>query len=330
MPHESPVPPETRREIACLYTEEMLSTREISERLFWSKSTVRSVLAQEGIPRRPRGGRLKHKDVLTQDDLDRARELYSSGMSLQQLADILGIHKSTARHRLIRAGVQTRDKSNGIKLRRAAMIAQNGRRALTERQREVLEFVERRGGTVTSERVALALAWSIPTARQVLSQLRAHGLVSRKMKQRGRVREFIWWRSDLQMRDALEFAAMSNANWSGEWLPIAPFREWANRLVDQERRNVTLLAVTDSQRGSNGSGWMSTTGAVAQRLGIGERRLHAILHDQKNISLALADRALQNAGTGMRLEDLWPELGREDELDSEFFQKRGYGVKAAA
>ena len=96
----------TDREIARLYLDLGLSSRECGRHLHLSSSAVLRRLAALGIARRaPGGSRTRLGDV----DLRRTAFLYErAGLSLAAVAALQGIHPNAVRHRLRVAGVPLR------------------------------------------------------------------------------------------------------------------------------------------------------------------------------------------------------------------------------
>lgn len=323
----SSIPPETQDEIVRLYTTEKLTMRAIGARFHWSEGAVLNVLTERGIPRNPTGRYRRVKGArFTSEDDQRFVELYQGGVSASEIARRIGTTHDTITYRLRRAGVEIRTRGEACRIRHRNRIANQGRAALNERQQKALDLIEARGEVTTAE-LAAALSTNTHQAKISVQLLVDAGIVTRERAKKGR-RPYIWRRTNLPLRDVLH-VTLAAEDWGGAWLPVQPFREWVGDLIDRERRKVILSAVTVEQRKADATGAVSPMRIVAGMLGVDERRLHAVLYEQKNISLRVADLALQNAGTGTRLEDLWPELGREDELDPEFYRKRGYGQAAA-
>lgn len=318
---EHKVPVATQREMVALYATGK-SLRAVAAELHWSKTTVKNVLISNGVSLRLRGGGPPRK--LTDEEIYAAAELYQAGLSLNEVGRRMGLYDTAVMRRLKHAGIPTRSKARGFSLRRFKEVSEG---QLTDDQQELLGLIERmRPKVMTTSEIGSRTGLKKQQTLHRLRQLQRYGLIEGRRSKTGSGRPAYWRRTDLQVRDVFDVAFTSH-EWGGGWLPIGPFRDWVSGLVEQERRHLVFSAVTVEQRIPSGA--MSVLGTVAARLGVDERRLHAVLYEQKNISLAVADRALQNAGTGTRLEDLWPELGREDELDPEFFQKRGYGRAAA-
>lgn len=82
-----------------------LTIREVAQRVYWSATAVRNVLVVNGEPRRQRGSRAP---MLATEEKLRTSQLYGAGLSMQELANLLGLHVSTVHRRLHRFGAITR------------------------------------------------------------------------------------------------------------------------------------------------------------------------------------------------------------------------------
>jgi DNA-binding CsgD family transcriptional regulator len=328
------VPADTRAEMVRLYVEEELSTAAVGRRLFWSATTVRAILADEGVERRANGGWGTRPDALTQEQLDEVTELRQQGRSTAEIGRILGIHRTTVSLRLGRAGIPVRSRSEAQRLLRRRRVAQYGTAGLTDKQAAALRFIEANEyegkDRPTTDDVARALGISLRNTRDALHQLVAYGLVSYRRRKTGRVRFNEWKRTKLSVRDVVEYAlAPPPQRRSGDvWLAIEPFRDWLERQVDMEQR-LMLHISTDEDKGI-----APTPGAarVATRLHLDERRLYALRFVQRSVTLSMADQCLLHAGDGTTLEDLWPELGCDEEVARlpRSYQQRDRQLEAAA
>lgn len=93
--------------VAPLYLTHNLTTTQIGARLNVSGTCVRDALEHKGIERRP-GGR-HGRTYLQPLDLYRPKHLYDKGLTIEQVADHLGISRTAARYRLLKAGVELRN-----------------------------------------------------------------------------------------------------------------------------------------------------------------------------------------------------------------------------
>lgn len=308
-----------------LYVEEKLSIGETGRRLFWSATAVRNTLIRNGAPIRSRGGTpYTHWQALSQEDIDRVVELYGRGFSTVTIGRRLGLHPTSVRHRLQAAGVPRRSRSAAIQLLRCEHVCEGW---LSELQRRALHELdkavpERR----TTVEVARALEVKIPTAYAALQDLKRFGLATSKRTVGGtsrvwddgrcaRGRVIAWLRTSLPVREVLwqHVCGLKNKDRT-EWLPIGPFRDWLQRLIDEQERIAKHAAVTGSQGNGDGSQGIPTTGVVARRLGLDERRVWAYLHENEFVALRVVDAALARSGDGTRLQDLWPVLGTLEDL----------------
>lgn len=316
------IPPETRREVARLYQEEELSLKQAGERVFFSASAVRNALRAEGVElRKPATGCTPRSSVLKGDDIDRAAELYAGGLSHKQIAERLGlVSEASVRLRLKRAGMATRPRSDVSWIRRLSDIADNGAEALTRDQRATLAVVELAGRPVTTPEVAAAAGIESRAAKVVLRRLERMRLVKGRRMTTTKARPKEWVRTAVQFRDVLhlEIESRTVSDKRDVWLPIGPFRAWVTDLIARERRAM-VREVAPRGPGSPmrypAGGPVSTDDAdrrgstvVAGLLGMDQRRLYALMHEQEHIGLRVADAALLASGEPVRLEDLWPEL----------------------
>lgn len=313
----SAVPPETRRVMARLYVRGSLSVNEVARRTNWSMGCVHRALRAENVRMRPQGAVPNHPGRLTQDQLDETVELYRSGCSERDIGLQLGITASAVVNRLKRAGVERRTPSEGQRLARRRELEVSGKDALTHRQAVALECVERSNGGALTTEVATLLAVRTRSARSLLLRLEGLGLVRSRPGARkvGRAWVGLWTRTDLAVVDVLQAALappVTAAPPAGEeWLPIEPFREWLDGLIARERR-LTMRAIKDVRDRTRGYA-EEGEGAVAARLGISERRLYRLRHEQARVPFGTADACLIRSGEQVTMEDLWPHLAiRED------------------
>jgi DNA-binding CsgD family transcriptional regulator len=312
-----------QREIVRLYTGERMTLAEVSERVFWSVTAVRSVLVRSGVPTRSRGlrpGTPGRSIVLTREQVERIAELYRSGLSLTEVAARLGVHFTTVSHHLDRAGVRRRSVAEGIALRRCRDVSTLD--ALTGRQRDVLTFVERyqhKNGGDPPITAQIAVHTRLPrhATKATLYQLERLRLVRKTRRDgtgAGRGRPCSWRRTLLSPRDVFDDTFRQRGRIVGEtYLPITPFLRWLAGIVELEERKVRLGAIVKEGRkeGTGDHNTLSVIDVIAARIGIDPRRLLALRTVQSKISLTLADEALLRIDDGTRLEDLWPELAGE-------------------
>lgn len=100
----SKLPPADQEEIVRLYRRG-LTLRQVAGRVYWSPTAVRRVLIEYGEPLRPHGSKAP---LLSMEEKLRTSELYGAGMSMAELAILLGLHVSTVHRRLHRFGSLTR------------------------------------------------------------------------------------------------------------------------------------------------------------------------------------------------------------------------------
>lgn len=315
----SPSPAE-RREMARLYLDERLSLARVAERTFWSATAVRRALMVDGIPPRPQGANCgpNHR-ALSERQLDETVELYQQGLSLDAVAERLGLVRDTVKYRLAKAGVPLRGRSSTLRLYHLRQIAT--RDDLRDTTRAILDAVAATPGLTTAE-VARRAGHLPRNTIRTLKLLEQKGLVASRRRPspdpNRPARLYVWRRTSLATRDVLS-ASLDEHDPNGRgdmWLRIDPFRDWLNGLVADGRRGALFLAVTPSRsHNGDGTGGISIESAIATRLKLDERRLYALRYEQKSITLSLADRCLTLAGDGTCLWDLWPELASEDELE---------------
>lgn len=322
----STVPQETQREIVRLYDDgKGLSQRQLAARFYWSRRTIRSILAAHDAQFRPRGGYKGQKKPprLTETQIDSIIELHQGGLSLARIAARVDIPRSTVR-RYLRQRDIARSRSESIHLDYLRRIAEQGELALPWRQRDALTVLER-GKALTTRQIARHVIKTFPDdrterivaiqrVRDALDALVRIGLVARdKRRQRGRI---IWRRTQLHIRDVFqaELTKRGSDKPDGLYLPIGPFRAWLQDKIAREERKAKFMAITGDKRGrGDGSGGIQTVGALATRLSTDERVIWRWLNENKTISLASVDRALQSYGDDTRLEDLYPVLAEFDE-----------------
>lgn len=308
LPEVAPmVPAGTRAEMVRLYTQERLSLLQVGEAVAWSSTTVRVVLLAEGVTLR-RANTVQTARRLKDADVEPVVELYcGAGLSLQEIADRLGIGLASAHRRLKRAGVTSRSGSEGQRLKRLRELEQRGKDALSDGQRAALNLIELDiDEALTTREIAGCLQVSEASARAVLIDLRSFGLIKSHIRS-GKAH---WSRTQLAVVDVLRAALAPQVTAAPavgeEWLPIEPFREWLDELVARERR-LTMRAIKDV-RDRSGSYAEEGEGAVAARLGISERRLYRFRHEQARVSFGAAEACLTHSGEAIALEDLWPHL----------------------
>lgn len=297
----SSLPRETQDAIIGLYRAGW-SMRRIGVHVHWSEHAVQRVLKVNGVARRGRGGA---HNVLTPDEFDRVVEPYQRGESMGMVAQRLGISETTVKYRLLRAGVEIRGLREANRVRHRRNIARRGAEALAPIQRRALQLLQENGGELLTLEVARALACPRQPTYDALRRLSTLGLVA--SSRRG-PRLHAWKRTPLGIADVLDAKLdQAPARGTGDLLlPAAPFREWLLRLISQERRSALVIARDGADTSHDGQ--VPAGERIALRLGVPQRRLWGLLNGQENVSLTLADRAITNAGTATRLEDLWPEL----------------------
>lgn len=85
-----------------LYVDDRLTPTDVGRRLHSTAERVRATLAANGVPLRKRG---RPADLT---DLDRVASLYRSGMSLAEVADVVGFSASAVAYALRRHGTPRR------------------------------------------------------------------------------------------------------------------------------------------------------------------------------------------------------------------------------
>lgn len=89
-----------------LYEQEARSLRQIAEQYDRPIVTVHRTLTHAGVTMRPRGKNLyRHPTAIPDAAIEEAVSLYKQGLSIAEVADALGLTKSSARYRLSLAGV---------------------------------------------------------------------------------------------------------------------------------------------------------------------------------------------------------------------------------
>jgi DNA-binding NarL/FixJ family response regulator len=115
---------EQQAEIVRLY-KRGYSLQRIADEKFFARSSVRRVLIANGIAMRPQGGPHPAQRLSAEDTL-RTAELYGKGLSMAELAEVLGLSISAVHRRLHVIGVQIRKRggdhrSNTARARRERM-----------------------------------------------------------------------------------------------------------------------------------------------------------------------------------------------------------------
>lgn len=307
----SKVPADVRAEMARRYVYEKQSMNRIGLDLFWTRDAVKRALILEGVEIRRRGETPPAPRV-DRSEVDLVAEMYrGGGLSDAEIGRRLGLHATTVMRRRLKAGVPTRPAAEQSRLSRLREIAQGGGNALTPNQRAVLAEVERAApDSVTTTQIADRLGLLTRHVRDLLEHMEGFGLLAsrRTTDRHGRVRE--WRRTDLALEHVLWHALNGHSN-AGARLPVAPMREWLERLIDREKRLRNAVSISTLKEETDGVGVRK---AVADRFGVPERELYAILNERKTVTLTTADRLLTVASDGTRLTDLWPDIGPETEL----------------
>lgn len=307
---------EMQREMVRLYTVEDLPARAIGRRMFWSEGVVRKVLRSHGVQIRRRGADVPDANPwkrYTTEQEQSVCEAYRSGLSTDEIARRMDGSATTIRAILRRNDVCIRSKKEACRLGRIRAVAHDN--ALTASQQRTLVFLDDRGSYSTT-RIARLTGRTVMDTSRTLKQLARLGLVSMDGIGAGRGRPRTWSRTGLALRDVLDAQVNARVNrGNGDtMLPVGPFRDWVEGLIADARREAIHLAVTSTPRhgGSNGSDGIPAITTVAAMLGLSERRVWALTHEQDHVSLTIADRALQNYPGPVRLWDLWPELGESE------------------
>ena len=252
------------------------------------------------------------KSAYSGDRLERAAELYRSGLSTADIAREFGTHETTVIRAFARAGIPRRSTSEANRILRRAQIARGDKDALTAHQRLLVDHLNQYGPGATSE-IARAVGLTPRAAVAALPKLEALGLVRHRAIH---ARRFEWRRTALSTRDVLDhaLAPAPALKPEGEYLPIEPFRQWVRDLIAHEERKAKFLAVGSQLRGNgDGSGGIPTVLAVATRMRTPERVIWRWLNEQRTIALSTADKALQAYAGETTIYDLWPHLAEVDE-----------------
>lgn len=311
----SSIPAADQREIIRLYTEELVSATQIGRRLNWSRTSISRVLRLAGVPLRQPGDVVYPRSSnVSEESVDRAVEMYQSGMSAAETGKRLNVHPNTIYRYVRLRGVRVRSSREGLRLHFRSTIAQHQRARLTARQDKALELLSR--GDASTAELAAEMQINTQRTREVLDQLVRYGLVAKRPSVNA-PRHHRWSRTKLALVDVLQAAITEDvvSSYDHVWLPIAPLREWIENLVAHEEQRARFTAVASTPRG-DGTGGLPTLQTVAKRLGTSERRLSALRLTQQSVTLRMADRLLTNAGDGTRLDDLWPELADDGDIDT--------------
>ena len=325
------VPHEERAEMVRLYTDYRRSIHQIAAmRPYWNFGTVRRALLNEGVKLRPQGVVVEFYNELDEEALESVAERYRAGRSPAQIAAELGFSVHCVKYRLERAGVKIRDAGETQRLARLAEMEDRGRDALSPPQRKVLTCIEtqlrtsrpiRPSREISTLEIVENAGVDLFAAKGALRALRRWGLVKDKRVRTGD-RASLWCRTDLAVVDVLRHA-LSGREYSEmeeTWLPAEPFREWLQTLIANERRKTMapIYRSSDARERPDSAPDAAAQAYVANRTKMDQRRIHAVLHQQKSVTLAVADKAMTNWGetvmstvNGKRkqvlgVEDLWP------------------------
>lgn len=108
------IPEAEQQRIIALY-EAGGTIRSVSEQTFWSQTSVHRVLVRHGIPRRPRHAVCGRKRLSVDSELERTR-LYGQGLSIAQVAEVVGVGATAVAFTLARAGVPRRSTSQALRI----------------------------------------------------------------------------------------------------------------------------------------------------------------------------------------------------------------------
>jgi hypothetical protein len=299
--HTLPMPvPQLDRQTQDLIVERYRAgwtTHEIARAIHWTASTVVKYLPLNGVV--PERGRItpgRHPHSCSPHELQRTIKLYRSGMSMAEVAAQLGLASvSTVHWRLHAAGEPVRAPGDGCRLQ---ALRQPRPGPLRDAVLAHLRAAER---PLRATEIANAFEAKPSYVGNTLRRLEQRGLVrvAGTTFIDGRARR-LWAVSDpgdvVRVARALVEAphrprivpAPSGQVPEDERLPIEPFRDWVRRLAETDHEG-------DGED-------------LARRLGLSQRRLYALLHQQDFISVGAADRMLLRADDGTFLWDLWPHL----------------------
>lgn len=109
LPHVErlPMPLDEQLRIVALYERPRASFASVSAATFWSKTEVRRVLLAHGVELRKPGSAVLPRKISVADELQRT-QLYGQGHSIEEVAAIVGRHRTAVHESLKRAGVKLR------------------------------------------------------------------------------------------------------------------------------------------------------------------------------------------------------------------------------
>jgi ribosomal protein S25 len=301
------VPAETREEIYYLYWVVGLSLVEVSKRVFWSEKTCGAVLIADGHGIREYTTRC----VFTAEERKTITRMFEQGAPNQAIADRVGCYRGTVTDWLKVWGYDVDARAKWGRARHRRIAATTDPDAT-----RIREEIERHPG-ITPSRIARQTGLSAPNVRNRVRTLREAGIVRPVGGARGsQGRPYVRTRRSLDdpLMPPMPPAKVVDMHPSGqvkkeERLPVEPLRVWVEQLVAEERERLRRLPPNPLNIGANDE--PSGMTVLAHRLMTNakdpERRLRALLYEQKNVSIDVADQMLLNSGRVVSLSDIWPE-----------------------
>jgi predicted HTH domain antitoxin len=120
---------EEQARIVELYNQRRASLRSVAEAAFMSPTEVRRVLIANDVPLRPPGSAYQPRKITVDEELQRTH-LYGLGLSLDEVAELVGRHREAVRESLRRAGVKLRPRGPNRRWERARRSAAGERRPM--------------------------------------------------------------------------------------------------------------------------------------------------------------------------------------------------------
>lgn len=303
------VPPETREEIYYWYWVVGLSLVEVSKHVFWSEKTCGAVLVADGHGLR----HFTSKCPFNTDQRKLIINMFEGGSSRQDIAEVVGCYPDTVIDWLHKWGYDVTARAKWRRFR-----ARRIRATLEPDTVRIRQHIERCPGA-TPARIARQTGLSLPNVRNRIRTLRDAGIIRPVGDARGgQGRRYVRTRRSLDdpIMPPMPPPKISDTAASGQVkkedrLPVEPLRAWVENLVVQERARLRSLPPNPLNPGAQ----EETSGMtrIAHRLITNakdpERRLRALLYEQKNVSIDVADQILMNAPSWAltTVSDLWPD-----------------------
>ena len=107
------VPAADKAAMAALYARGG-TIRSVAAETYWSRTTVRRALLEQGVKLRPRSS--WRRDARRDNDAFLyTAQLYGRGLSMQEVSEIVGVKRSTVRYRLIQMDVKIRPQGANLR-----------------------------------------------------------------------------------------------------------------------------------------------------------------------------------------------------------------------